>query len=117
MTIYTSHLVIGRPVSGLRDWGDEYVLATLGVENPEEKSAEDLVPGLDCMYQGEAFIGVRVRRVLGQSFGPVAVEKLDLSIPPEKEAEARRLCDALPEGLKNHPRLMPFGAYLLGSNG
>lgn len=114
MPVYTAHLVVGRPVAGLADWGTEYVLEHLGIEVPEDRDPDEIVPGLVCLYQGEAFVGVKVRSLLGQSFGPVEVGKLDLVVPLEKEALARQFCDALPDALKENPRLLPFGVYVLG---
>lgn len=108
MTEYTAHLIVGQPLRGMGDWSEDDVLKKLGVERIE---------GLRCLYQGDAFIGVEVRGLISQYDGPTLASSLDFGVPGEKADEARRLCDALPDRVKADPALMPFGVYIVGSDG
>jgi len=72
--------------------------------------------GFEQLYEGSRFFGVLVE---GGEFDvccdaiPAAKLQPMLVATDDETSRARALCDALPDVLKAHPALMPFGTYLI----
>lgn len=72
--------------------------------------------GFHALHEGSRFFGVLVEdSEFDVCFDAVPVESLKPKLVPTDEeiSRARAVCDALPDSLKTHPALMPFGTYLV----
>lgn len=107
MTTATCHLILGRPLVGWADSDEDRILKHYGV---------DAIEGLDCLYQGHSYVGIEIGGIWSQT-EIKSLTDVDMSWTPEQEVEARRICDAMPEAVKLDPDCLPFGAYLVGSDG
>lgn len=122
MTICSAIPILGRPFDDY-DGPDIYELETkypelFGGHDPDSLEGRQALEasGFRSLYQGNAYFGVQVQGGFDQG-KPQRAEDCAITWTPEQEAQARAICDALPESLKARDDLMPFGAYFVSTDG
>jgi hypothetical protein len=82
----------------------------------QEEEAPEGLEGYHCLSHGHGYFGVEVRCVWDQ-WSALDVAELNLQVSHEDKTRALEICDAIPPPIVDSGVLLPFGTYLVGTEG